>query len=85
MKLVSTSTKPNKPFIEYEEIELEDNYEELFKEFVNKKFSIEFGLDLETSVRIIEHMELYELLIERYWDEYYKEREKEKNNGKETD
>lgn len=75
-----TSTKKAKPFIEYEEIVLEEIDEEKLYNFIYGNFSKEFDLNIETSKRIIENMQLYEVLIERYWDEYYKER-KEKGNG----
>ena len=71
-------SKKAKPFVEYEDIVQEEIDVESIYNFIYENFSKEFDLDITTSKKIIEVMDLYIVLIERYWDEFYKKRKENK-------
>ena len=62
----------DKPYVDYDFTDKKDRFNDVYLyDFIISKFAREFGTNKDSAVKIINSMCLLEVLINRYWDEFY--------------
>jgi hypothetical protein len=63
----------DKPYVDYDFTDVESKFnDDVLYDFIVKEFAKEFELNINSAIKVINSMCLLEVLIERYWNKFYK-------------
>jgi hypothetical protein len=69
-----------KPYDKYEPME-DTTYDDMvLRNYIINAFSWEFALSTTSAISLINKLDLFEILVERYWEEFYDNVVRDKND-----
>lgn len=61
-----------KPYEKYEPMEDTSYNDTVLRNYIINAFAYEFDISISSAIALIEKLDIYETLIDRYWDDFYK-------------
>lgn len=61
-----------KPYEKYEPMEDTSYNDTVLRNYIINAFAYEFEISTSSAIALIEKLDIYETLIDRYWDDIYK-------------